>query len=278
MADTPNFIPWAKREAQDDYQNGDVLTRSEIHKRWAQDTLEEFNAKGAWNADTLTKFNLMNRKVQSDIFGDGLTAEQAVQELLADSEQRSEGISRVMEGFSFIEGRKGDIRLERRRRDLTLATNAFAKGSSLGLLRPYEHEVKAPENQAQARIDRDVKRLGEISRKEAEFTEVELLDAKEASETLSGKRDSAFIKGRVLVNPHLYFLDKEDFLQAVNNTPLATEEAKAEAIAEYDMQRERLAEDQWEPLLMVPSFRKIWEEDPEQGKAEAVEKWAANSN
>lgn len=235
------------------YRELDSEARLGVLDQWENDFYDGVVANKDWSLQDQTRHEIEVIQARREAAGLDPGEPEEIAKTLAEAQERDNRYETVMDVFENLEG------LRERKKALEVERDAML-GDDTG----YDRQI--------AVIDDKIAetKVGIRRRKDVSWNDLEL--AEQARDVLQGKQDATYLKGRVIVNPDLYY-DKEQFVEAVNKLPVSSK-PKAEAIASWARGREALASEQIPILEETETFQKWVEgfsqENPDATKGEVL--------
>ena len=195
----------------------------EAIRNWEYDTIDKRNASGEWDMETKAIFDIESTQARQAALGIEPMSPRAILESLAGNEEEDRKTTKLFEALEEVEA------AEREKREI----------NSLKFRTIGEDYLDRNLEVADDKIRAIGKRVG--------FTDLE--NARQANEVVQNKRDSAVVRGKLVIKPDLYF-DREAFVDTVKNSS-ATPREKARVLSEFTRSRENLAKE------TMPEFQRL---------------------
>jgi hypothetical protein len=199
----------------------------EALRAWEKDEIERRNTSGDWDLDSRANFEVETRRARQAALGIEPQSPEEILRGVIEDENDPEA-AQVWDALDEVQAAEREQREINRRRVL-----------------PWNRE------------DDDAAKLeaidGRIVAAKSGVAENEIEQARLGAEALQGKRDAAVVRGKIVLNPELYY-DRERYVAAVNASS-ATPREKARALAGFYRGREETAKAALPKLRGVGAFR-----------------------
>lgn len=226
----------------------------EAIRNWEYDTIDKRNASGEWDMETKAIFDIESTQARQAALGIEPMSPQAILESLAGNEEEDRKTTKLFEALEEVEA------AEREKREI----------NSLKFRTIGEDYLDRNLEVADDKIRAIGKRVG--------FTDLE--NARQANEVVQNKRDSAVVRGKLVIKPDLYF-DREAFVDTVKNSS-ATPREKARVLSEFTRSRENLAKETMPEFQRLTSFRNFSKEfaaaNPDTTNGDVIEAFKRSGN
>lgn len=196
-------------------------------RAWEKDEIERRNTSGDWDLDSRANFEVETRRARQAALGIEPQSPEEILRGVIEDENDPEA-AQVWDALDEVQAAEREQREINRRRVL-----------------PWNRE------------DDDAAKLeaieGRIVAAKSGVAENEIEQARLGAEALQGKRDAAVVRGKLVLNPELYY-DRERYVAAVNSSS-ATPREKARALSGFYRGREETAKAALPKLRGVGAFR-----------------------
>jgi hypothetical protein len=229
------------------YGELDPDKKVEAIRAWEKDEIERRNTSGDWDLDSRANFEVETRRARQAALGIEPQSPEEILRGVIEDENDPEA-AQVWDALDEVQAAEREQREINRRRVL-----------------PWNRE------------DDDAAKLeaidGRIVAAKSGVAENEIEQARLGAEALQGKRDAAVVRGKLVLNPELYY-DRERYVAAVNSSS-ATPREKARALAGFYRGREKTAKAALPKLRGVGAFRSFADtyatENPDATNGDVVE-------
>jgi hypothetical protein len=222
----------------------------EAIRNWEKESIKARNTSGDWSQTDYEQFEVETRQAKQRALGVEPQPPDVIKKSLLVEKAEQDKIDGIREALTEVSAAKREQREIDRRRVF-----------------PWMRE--------EGDATRVNELTGQIERVTSEVGEQNLREAQMASDVLDGKRDATVFRGKVVVNPDLYF-DRDRFVAAVNGAS-ATEKEKAKALATFYRGREAVADAMLPTLQGLGAFRQFANEftatNPDATKGQVVEEF-----
>jgi hypothetical protein len=253
------WIPWAGIEASPEYQSADDELKRDTLLNWRDHTLRERNASAEWDPASFMEFELFVESKRRQLAGAAPESSDPATifaEMQDEQDRTSEQLGLLFKEADRVKGAE-DMAQFAKTKVIGEKVGAFAGKAMLGVgglvssmwdllgketwqLTPEETEriQKAKQEFEAIEADSDERLKGEIG-SGAVF---QRKFAEKVNEVMEGKKDAGVVLGRPFLNPKFYREnDRGGAVKALQEAG-ATEDEIALALAQFEIQRENIAE------------------------------------